>query len=243
METSETMTALPSGELAAALAAAMAAVGGVEEKGQNKAQGWTFVSMGQIAATLRARLGENGVAVLPSILSTEEAEVKSSRGAAGYRVLVRMAVTFIHRSGEQWTVQTIGEGIDYGDKATGKAITSALKNALKMVFLFYAGEDDPDNHTVEAGERTSAPRQTGTRSAPAPSWKQANRYLRGVLSELDGTLGEDTVAAFKRMCGAESLKDVDPGRIVSFTDRLDAADDLKAACEAMVAKYPAEEAP
>ena len=61
---------------------------------------------------------------------------------------VRSTITLIHaESGESTQIQAVGHGIDSGDKAAGKAMTYAKKNALLNSLLISTGLDADDIHS------------------------------------------------------------------------------------------------
>lgn len=64
-------------------------------------------------------------------------------------VTVYAEFTLTHKDGETIVVTSIGQGKDSGDKAIPKALTGALKYALRQLFLIETG-DDPDNLASEA---------------------------------------------------------------------------------------------
>jgi hypothetical protein len=65
------------------------------------------------------------------------------------RAIVLATVRFLHApSGTHLDVQAAGEGMDTGDKALNKAMTGALKYALRQTFLIETG-DDPDKERPE----------------------------------------------------------------------------------------------
>ena len=111
-------------------------------------------------------------------------------------IFVNPAVTQFNNpdKAETFVVDGIGSGIDYGDKATGKAYTGAVKYALlKGLRLQYS--DDPDAETSEeienivgepskAAETGKAPKQSKEKAAkkdegPKATEAQLN-YLKGL---------------------------------------------------------------
>jgi hypothetical protein len=69
-------------------------------------------------------------------------QVKTKYGEKASRT-VRAVVTYrlAHASGEYIELQAAGEGQDSGDKATGKAMTAAMKWCLRQMTLVETGED------------------------------------------------------------------------------------------------------
>lgn len=68
------------------------------------------------------------------------------------KVFTEIIVTyklFDSESGESISCQGIGHGIDSGDKASGKALTYADKNALIRLFKLYSGVDTDNTHSED----------------------------------------------------------------------------------------------
>lgn len=61
---------------------------------------------------------------------------------------VKTTIMLVHaESGESQTVKAIGHGVDNGDKAAGKAMTYAKKNALLNALLISTGDDSDNIHS------------------------------------------------------------------------------------------------
>lgn len=115
---------------------------------------YKFVGEAETLETLRPVLLRNQILVYP--VNSEVVGVDRYTTAGGANMgLVRIAETFrFHHvpSGSSIDVRTVGEGSDGGDKASPKAMTIALKYALRQSFLIQTG-DDPDE---EVNERAGA---------------------------------------------------------------------------------------
>ena len=78
---------------------------------------------------------------------------------------VKCTITLVHaESGESATIQAIGHGIDNGDKAAGKAMTYAKKNALLNSLLISTGLDADDVHSDDLPVR----QESAPPTLPAP---------------------------------------------------------------------------
>lgn len=133
--------------LAAKLARVMGRVGWVEKRGQNTAQNYAFVTEADVLNTVRPLLAEEGIAVIPTV---EKLTFREIQGSSKVIPVATVFMSFLFTDGvEQYTVVTVGEGMDSGDKAVYKAMTGALKYAIRQVVLVSTG-DDP-----EKDDRTS----------------------------------------------------------------------------------------
>ncbi len=92
---------------------------------------------------------------------------------------VKCTITLIHaESGESATIQAVGHGIDNGDKAAGKAMTYAKKNALLNSLLISTGLDADDIHSDDLP----------TREAPVAIKKKKqtpSEYIKANIANVD----------------------------------------------------------
>ncbi len=144
-----------------ALSRAKKQIGHIGKGSKNTDLGYAFRGIDAIIDRAGPILADLGVTVAPihKLISSEQ--VTSKRGALGYRVVVESFWTFtIHVEREpsegvkfpdtsSLTAQTLGESIDYSDKAVNKAQTQSFKNALAQVLTIPTGEADPDEETPE----------------------------------------------------------------------------------------------
>lgn len=151
--TAETEVTKPNGKhldstkpqtLIAKLAQACDAVGGVEKKGRNQAQGYDYVRAADVAKAIRHELHSRGVMVIQDEESAEWSEFTTMKGHAMRECKLRVA--FILSDGtESLTVHAFGVAMDSGDKAIYKAKTGALKYFLRGLGLIPDEADDPEN--------------------------------------------------------------------------------------------------
>lgn len=91
------------------------------------------------------------------------------------RVILLATIRLGHVSGQFENYQAVGEAIDTGDKACGKAMTMALKYALRQMFLVETG-DDPDDVGSDQHEAAGKSREvTPTRPNSPVADKPAQR--------------------------------------------------------------------
>ncbi len=140
-------------ELAKKLVAAMGEIDAVEKRGKNEKQGYAYVKATDVASTVRAVLVKHGVAFDYTCGDTERWEKTTNSGGTLFFVELKIAVTFTDmETGDSKSVQGVGWGMDSGDKAIYKAMTGALKYAMRMNFLI-PDELDPENDSGEGGTK------------------------------------------------------------------------------------------
>ncbi len=130
------------------LLSVMHAVTALQKDGHNSGQNYTYLSEEKVTTTLHDAFTKAGLTMRPLAMEIlSEYEYPTAKSVAHGRVI---RVTYELRDGEDsLIVQTIGEGADSGDKATNKAMSAALKYALRQTCLISTG-DDPDRASPEA---------------------------------------------------------------------------------------------
>lgn len=142
-----------------ALLAVMQDIGYVQKDGHMKHGDYKYASESAFIQAVRPKLIEHGIIVYPAGSSSynfarDTYETKS--GGSMNMTLIRQGYKFVHvPSSTEIYVQTFGMGADAGDKASGKAMTNALKYALRQTLLIETG-DDPDYTSSAEQERITS---------------------------------------------------------------------------------------
>ena len=108
------------------------------QKGSKMVNGqYKYVSHDQVTSAIQPLLVQYGIASLPTVKSWKQ---------EGNRTEVELLVYFVNANdpNDQFSVMSIGYGVDSGDKGPGKAISYAFKMACLKTFCLETGED-PDN--------------------------------------------------------------------------------------------------
>lgn len=123
-------------------------------KKEGKGLKYTFASEADLIALVRPALIRAGILITPvrsEVVS--DGEFKTSGGSVMRRVLVKQVYRFTHvGSGWYEDVEMHGEGADIGDKAANKAMTDALKYAVRQWAMIETG-DDPDKQSSDLYRR------------------------------------------------------------------------------------------
>jgi hypothetical protein len=139
-------------------------IGSVGKDQKNQAQGFKFRGIDQFVNALYPALTKHGVFMAPRCVK-EEHELKevirsSGKAAIDKHVTVMVEYDFYAEDGSKVTVGPIpAEGLDSGDKATNKALSSALKYALIQTFSIPTedmAEADLESPTIVAKSQVSA---------------------------------------------------------------------------------------
>ena len=156
--------------LAKAICEVMAAASHVQKTGQNSYHGYNYASDADLLRVIQPAMAKAGLAMVPAqIAQTEKALDKGK-----VQTDVHLQYLLVHTSGETLTVQAIGRGIDKEDKGPYKAMTGALKYALRQTFLVPTG-DDPEVHSQvhEAAPPPAPPAPPAAPQAAPPAAPQA----------------------------------------------------------------------
>jgi hypothetical protein len=135
-----------------ALSRAKLEIGVIGKDDENEQQHYAFRGIDSIVNKVGPVFAELGIVVAPVHRLISSDDVLSRNNAKGYRVVVETEWTFsINPKDEEsyLTAQTLGESIDYSDKAINQAQTQSFKNALAQVLTIPTGESDPDSTTPE----------------------------------------------------------------------------------------------
>lgn len=160
-------------ELGAAVCRVMSAVRYVPETGKNKFHGYTYASDEDLLSVLQPAMADNGLSLIPSgvMIATVE-HTPDGKGKPQWRTDLVVTYTLLHSGGESQIVQSPGCGIDGEDKGTYKAMTGALKYALRHLFLVPTGQDA---ERAEEPKRTSAKNRAADTEPTAEHRQQAER--------------------------------------------------------------------
>lgn len=140
------------GGIYAALVKVAGSMPAIPKDQENREQGFQFRSIGAIVAAAKPLLHEHAVVIVPAgydVISSDRAG-KQDRA---YRVQVRGRWILAHMDGSYIVASQVGEAIDYGDKATSKAVQMAFKYMLTQ--LLGVASEDPDGTSVDLADDVS----------------------------------------------------------------------------------------
>lgn len=110
---------------------------------------YDYLSEEKITSEVRKAMIEEGLIIFPTKMEyLGEREVETKKGLS---FIDKIQATYIiedSETGEQRQLQTIGSGMDSGDKSFYKAMTGAFKYAQRESFMISTG-DDPDKISSE----------------------------------------------------------------------------------------------
>lgn len=157
------------------LRAAIQGSGAVAKSGQaaQSAGGYQYHKIDDVVDHLREIIINAGLTILPSVSSCDITEFSEPRSGGGERrvyhakTMLSVDIVNVDDPSDKITIQSFGDGIDYGDKSSGKAFSYALKTILLGVFQL-RGQPDNEADDHDHGVPQQASRQRTTQPPPAP---------------------------------------------------------------------------
>lgn len=109
------------------------------------------VTHDQVVGRIRPHLHNAGVLVIPTLVRSEIAERATAKGGYMLRLAAVYSVRFqnIDDKDDFFDVEVEAHAEDNGDKAPGKALSYATKNALLKVFMIETGVNDESRYAAE----------------------------------------------------------------------------------------------
>lgn len=193
------------------LAAITGEVGVIAKDGNNKEQKYAFIEYEAIAGKLRTLFAHYGIVIVPQISSQERIEITSKYGSKGYHTLAKLTFEVVNadKPDDRFTVSWESEAADFGDKATNKAVTAALKYYLMRQFnISSKGDEDADSVSPEIKNEGNAqqPAPTPERAPVEPTYITKDQTIK--LSQALIAKGVSTPQA--RMATVAALCGKDP---------------------------------
>lgn len=116
-------------------------------KKDNSGYQFSYVSSSQTLGTVRAKMDEMGLLLVPRISSQNVSDHQTKKGDHEYFTEINVDFTWVNSENPEETVTCpwYGQGLDNGEKGVGKALTYAEKYFLLKFFNIATDKDDPDS--------------------------------------------------------------------------------------------------
>jgi hypothetical protein len=148
-----------------AIAAVTRALGrqGIAKSRTNADSGYAFRGIDDVMAALSPLLARHRLCMLPRMIERGSTTHRSANNEVLFSVWVRAAFDFVLVvDGSTHSVETFGEAMDSGDKATSKAMSAAFKYAALQSFCIPLPMEDAD--------ATTPPRLSTYEQVPVEGW-------------------------------------------------------------------------
>lgn len=172
----------------------MADVESIAKNRENTQQRYRFRGIDDIYNHLHDLMGKHRLFALPSVISEWTEERKTNNGGNLIYRRMHMRYTFYTDDGSSVEMDTIGEGMDSGDKASNKAMSAAHKYGLIQLFMI------PTEDLAEADSEVpheSTPASSSEKGAAINSPRTA--VMEQIKTEIDsGLFSSNEVAAYRK---------------------------------------------
>lgn len=161
--------------------AVMAEVGTIGKDSRNNQQGFMYRGVDAVMNALNPAFIKHKLFVTPEVISQKREERVTDKGKSLIYSILLVKYTFYAEDGSSVFVIVPGEGMDSGDKASNKAMSSAFKYACFQVFCIATEEmKDPDAETPPPSRTALEAKYVNTLFAEV---KRTGVGLRGVLAK------------------------------------------------------------
>lgn len=151
---------------------------GVAKGRKNQQQGFSFRGVDDIYQALSPLLAKHNLFLAP--IATEASYSERATKSGGTMYAVRLTVkysVFSSLDGSSIEVETTGEAMDSGDKATSKALSMAFKYlAFQLFCIPLEGVPDADEETPPPSSPVQKPRDT----VPAEVYETYNEAMQAI---------------------------------------------------------------
>lgn len=150
-----------------ALSKVMGDVQAVKKDSKNQAQRFNFRGIDAVMNAVGPALRKHGVTILPEDVEVHRSNGTTASGKQTAEVVVKVAYRVYGPAGDSIHGKVAAEAMDFGDKATAKAMSVAYRTFLLQALTIPTDEPDPDGESYERG----APSGTGgsQRNTPIPA--------------------------------------------------------------------------
>ncbi len=143
---------------------------GIGKNQKNAQQGYKFRGIDDLYNAIAPIMARNGLIASPTVTSREAIERTTAKGTLNLHVILGLKIRFIAADNPESVheIDVIGEGMDTGDKATNKALSSGFKYGIITEFTIpTVGDQDADATTPETSmSRQPVNQETGETEAP-----------------------------------------------------------------------------
>jgi hypothetical protein len=146
-----------------AISAIMAEVPSIGKNRKNTQQGYTFRGIDDMYNALNDILAKHKVFATSEVLHHEREERQTKAGSTLIYSILTVKFNFYTEDGSNVSMTMIGEGMDSGDKASNKAMSTAYKYAMMQLFCIPTDDaKDTENESHDV-----LPSRGGTSSQPS----------------------------------------------------------------------------
>lgn len=146
-----------------ALSKVMGDVQAVKKDSTNQAQRFNFRGIDAVMNAVGPALRKHGVTILPEDVEVHRSNGATASGKQTAEVVVKVTYRVYGPAGDSIHGKVAAEAMDFGDKATAKAMSVAYRTFLLQALTIPTDEPDPDGESFDRGvPNGTAAKQCGT---------------------------------------------------------------------------------
>jgi hypothetical protein len=128
----------------------------------NKGYQFAYVSSSQTLGSLRAKMDELKVLLIPRVSNAVASDKPTQKGAFQMFTQLWVEYTWVNAENPEETITCswYGQGLDTGEKGVGKALTYSEKYFMLKFFNIATDEDDPDSFQDKGPSKAKSTPQT-----------------------------------------------------------------------------------
>jgi hypothetical protein len=166
---------------------------GIAKNQTNQQEQYNFRGIDDVYNRLSPALAANRLCILPRVLERTCVERNGANGALLLSVSLKAAFDIVcAEDGSQHTIESYGEALDAGDKATSKAMTAAYKYAMLQTFCIpLSGTEDADVTSHQLSKSAHVPE-------PVQGWEQWTRDVADIVRVCESSEALDRLQNMNR---------------------------------------------
>lgn len=183
-----------------ALVECMRQIGAVRKSERNTFAKFTFRGIDAVVNAVSPAFREHGVFCVPEVLECERTVEQSGKGKTMRFTRLRVRYTFYGPEGDSVSTVVASEAYDTEDKATSKAMSVAMRQALLQTLCLPTDELDPDAYTptppatTERADKTLVDRIQATMTAAQFSDAMVRQAIQWASGQRTSKLADLTPA-------------------------------------------------
>ena len=151
---------------------------GIAKDRMNLAEDYSYRAVDDVVIRLAPLLAKHRLCMLPRVLERTTVERQGMAGELLVSISVRVAYDLVcAHDGSSHTIESYGEALDSGDKATAKAMQSAYKYEVLQAFAI------PVSGSEDADAKSPRLKQSALPTEPVQGWSQ---WCQGVAELIEG---------------------------------------------------------
>jgi hypothetical protein len=166
---------MPEGKIYQAIVSVMREIGAIGKDSRNESQKFNYRAAEQVYNRVQPLFARHGIFSTPKVIEQKREVGETKSGGTMHYSILTVEYTFFAEDGSSITTTVVGEGMDSGDKASNKAMTSAHKYAICQILNIGFQVIDPDQFTPEWFSSKPKPVTLDDLNKLKVAWLEANK--------------------------------------------------------------------